>query len=168
VWVHGDRAIRDPDGTWEIPGRSDDVMNVGGKRVGPVEYEAVAEQVDAVMSAAAVGVPDPVKGETPVVVVVPAIPSADRAALAEAVRLKLRDAIGKAMSPAAVLVVDSLPVTRSGKVHRRAVRSWLIGADPGDLSTLDSTESEAAIVAAGAQLRAGAVSGRSSAPDASR
>jgi acetyl-CoA synthetase len=154
VWVHGDRAIRYADGTWEIPGRSDDVMNVGGKRVGPVEYEAVAEQVDAVMGAVAVGVPDPVKGEVPVVVVVPATASADREALANAVRAKILDAIGKPMSPAAVLVVDSLPVTRSGKVHRRAVRSWLLGLDPGDLSTLDSTESREAIVDAGRRLRA--------------
>ena len=154
VWVHGDRAIRYSDGTWEIPGRSDDVMNVGGKRVGPVEYETLAEHVDGVMSAAAVGIPDDVKGEVPVVVVVPSTSSADRAALVQAVRESIHAAIGKAMSPAAVLVVDSLPITRSGKVHRRAVRSWLLGADPGDLSTLDSTESEADIVAAGAALRA--------------
>ena len=129
-------------------------MNVGGKRVGPVEYETLAEHVDGVMSAASVGIPDDVKGEVPVVVVVPSTSSADRAALVDAVRENIHAAIGKAMSPAAVLVVDSLPITRSGKVHRRAVRSWLLGADPGDLSTLDSTESEADIVAAGAALRA--------------
>jgi acetyl-CoA synthetase len=154
VWVHGDRAVRYADGSWEIPGRSDDVMNVAGKRVGPVEYEALAEQVDGIMSAVAVGLPDPVKGEVPVVLIVPGSASADTAALAEAASNRIRAAIGKAMSPAAILVVEALPVTRSGKVHRRAVRAWLLGTDPGDLSTLDSTESQADISAAREQLAA--------------
>lgn len=153
IWVHGDRAIRYEDGSWEVPGRSDDVMNVAGKRVGPVEYEALAEQVDGVMAAAAVGIPHPVKGEVPVVIVVPSSAS-DRDALAAAVRTAIHEAIGKAMSPAAVVVVDALPITRSGKVHRRAVRAWLLGVDPGDLSTLDSTEAESAFAAAREQLAA--------------
>lgn len=120
--------------------------------MGPVEYEALAEQVDGIMSAVVVGVPDLVKGEVPVVLIVPGWDSADREALAEAARSKILGAMGKAMSRAAIVVVEALPVTRSGTVHRRAVRAWLLGTDPGDLSTLDSTESQAAISAAREQL----------------
>jgi acetyl-CoA synthetase len=147
VWVHGDQAIRYPDGSWEIPGRSDDVMNVAGKRVGPVEYESLADQVDGVIGSAAVAVPDVVKGEVVVVVVVRSPSAGQSDALADTVRSRIIHAMGKAMAPAAVLIVDALPLTRSGKVHRRAVRSWLTGADPGDLSTLENPQVEAAFTA---------------------
>lgn len=156
VWVHGDRAIRYADGTWELPGRSDDVMNVAGKRVGPVEYESVADQVDGVVGAAAVALPDPVKGEVAVVVVVPTSPTRSEAAkqvLSEAVRARIVDVLGKAMAPSAVVVVDALPLTRSGKVHRRAVRSWLLAADPGDLSTLENPEVQEHFAVARQQLQ---------------
>ena len=152
VWVHGDRAIRHADGSWEIPGWSDDVMNVAGKRVGPIEYEALAERVPGVEAAAAVGVPDPVKGEVPVVVVVPSGPDADRESLIGAVREEIATAMGRAMTPGAVVVVDVLPITRSGKVHRRAARAWLLGVDPGDLSTLDSVDAQPAFIVARTQL----------------
>lgn len=79
--------------------------------MGPVEYEALAEQVDGIMSAVVVGVPDLVKGEVPVVLIVPGWDSADREALAEAARSKILGAMGKAMSRAAIVVVEALPVT---------------------------------------------------------
>jgi acetyl-CoA synthetase len=59
---------------------------------------------------------------------------------------------GKPLRPAAVLVVDALPLTRSGKIHRRVLRGWLSGEDPGDLSTLDNPDIEPAIRAAAAAL----------------
>jgi acetyl-CoA synthetase len=152
VWVHGDRAVRHPDGSWELPGRSDDLMKVAGKRVGPVEYESLAEEVDGVQAAAAVGVADAVKGEAAVVLVLPAPGHDVVGSLAATVHEHIVEGLGKAMRPAAVLVVDDLPLTRSGKVHRRAVRAWLTGGDPGDLSTLDNVGAEAAIVAAGNEL----------------
>lgn len=152
VWVHGDRAIRYPDGTWELPGRSDDLIKVAGKRIGPVEYESVATEVEGVMAAAAVGVPHPVKGELAAVVILCA-EGVDTAELSSRVEEEIVAALGKAMRPAAVVAVSELPLTRSGKVHRRAVRGWLAGTDPGDLSNLDNPSAEAAIVAAAEQLR---------------
>lgn len=152
VWVHGDRAIRYPDGTWELPGRSDDLIKVAGKRIGPVEYESVATEVEGVMAAAAVGVPHPVKGELAAVVIL-CSEGVDTAELSSRVEEEIVAALGKAMRPAAVVAVSELPLTRSGKVHRRAVRGWLAGTDPGDLSNLDNPSAEAAIVAAAEQLR---------------
>ncbi len=63
VWVHGDWASVDEDGCWFLHGRSDDTMNIAGKRVGPAEVESALTVHPAVAESAAVGVPDPVKGE---------------------------------------------------------------------------------------------------------
>lgn len=153
IWVHGDRAIRYADGTWELPGRSDDLIKVAGKRMGPVEYESIATDVEGVLAAAAVGVPDPLKGELAAVVILPADGVDDRGELVRRVEEEIVAKLGKAMRPAAVVAVPELPLTRSGKVHRRAVRGWLARTDPGDLSNLDNPSAEAAIVAAAEQLR---------------
>src|SRR3989337_1237501 len=70
VWVHGDWAFVDDDGFWYILGRSDDTIKVAGKRVGPAEVESALVAHPAVGEAAAVGVPDELKGEAVVVFVV--------------------------------------------------------------------------------------------------
>src|SRR5207248_3751686 len=67
VWVHGDWALVDGDGTWYILGRSDDTIKLAGKRVGPAEVESAAVAHQAVAEAAAIGVPDELKGESVVV-----------------------------------------------------------------------------------------------------
>ena len=64
VWVHGDWASIDEDGYWFLHGRSDDTLNIAGKRIGPAEFESAAVEHPAVIECAAVGVPDEVKGET--------------------------------------------------------------------------------------------------------
>lgn len=152
VWVHGDRAVRFDDGTWELPGRSDDLIKVAGKRIGPVEYESLATEVEGVLAAAAIGVPDPVKGEVAAVVILPTDDSTDGDALASDVEEHIVAALGKAMRPAVVVAVPEIPLTRSGKVHRRAVRGWLAGEDPGDLSNLENPHARAAIAAAAQRL----------------
>jgi acetyl-CoA synthetase len=76
----------------------------------------------------------------------------DRDAVAQAVSDRVAEALGKPLRPAAVVVLDELPLSRSGKVHRRALRAWLAGADPGDLSTLANPESAPSVLAAGERL----------------
>ncbi len=71
VWVHGDWASRDADGYWYLHGRSDDTLNIAGKRIGPAEVESVVGMHASVAECAAVGIPDPVKGESVWVIVVP-------------------------------------------------------------------------------------------------
>lgn len=154
LYLHGDRAIQYPDGGWELPGRSDDVLKVGGKRIGPSEFEAIALAVPGVLGAAAVGVPDPVKGEAVIVLIEPAAGIADTAeSLGAQVLARVEASLGKSFRPAKAVVVPELPLTRSGKVHRRALRGWLTGRDPGDLSNLENPASKAAIAQAGNRLR---------------
>lgn len=140
-WWHGDFAEVDDDGWWFLHGRSDDTLNVAGKRIGPAEIESAALGVAGVTSVAAVGLPHPVKGEVIGLWCVPrpGTPTDDHArrALAGAVGDAVVAAFGKAFRPAHVAFVDALPQTRSAKVVRRAVRARATGADPGDLSTLE-------------------------------
>jgi acetyl-CoA synthetase len=143
AWVQGDRAIRYDDGTFEVPGRSDDVLKVAGKRVGPVELESLATEIAGVTAAAAVGIDHPTKGQVPVLVV--QVTSEDGRDLETEVAERIATSFGKPLRPSAVLVVDDLPRTRSGKIHRRAVRAWVSGTDAGDLSSLENPEAEVSI-----------------------
>lgn len=137
TWLHGDFAEKGDDGVWFIRGRSDDTMNVAGKRIGPSEIEQVVGEHPAVSESAAFGTPDPVKGERIVVLVVPSTPAPD---LATEVTTLVRDRLGAALRPYAVHCVPSLPRTRSGKILRRVIRAVYLGNDPGDLSSLDNPE----------------------------
>jgi acetyl-CoA synthetase len=138
VWTHGDWASVDEDGYWFLHGRSDDTLNVAGKRIGPAELESAAVGHPAVTEAAAIGVPHEVKGEVPWLFCV-LRPGAQ--ADAEEVARAVTSELGKAFEPERVLFVPALPRTRSAKVVRRAVRAKALGQDPGDISTLENPES---------------------------
>ena len=137
VWFHGDWAIIDDDGQWFLRGRSDDTIKVAGKRLGPAEVESALVTHPAVAEAAAVGVPHELKGQALWCYVVLA---GDREPSDE-LRQELTDvvtaALGKSFRPSQVRFTASLPKTRSAKVVRRAIRAAAVGADPGDLSSLE-------------------------------
>jgi acetyl-CoA synthetase len=147
VWVHGDWASRDADGYWYLYGRSDDTLNIAGKRIGPAEIESVVALHPSVAECAAVGVPDDVKGEGVWVVVVPNADTATDGLEAE-LRALVREHLGGSFTPARVVVVPALPKTRSAKIVRRAVRAAVTGDDPGDVSTLEDPAAIDAIRAA--------------------
>lgn len=136
-WVHGDMAIEYPDGMLEIRGRSDDTMNVAGKRVGPAEIEGAVLASPAVAEAAVVGVADTMKGEVPLCFVV-LKPQADKEGIELTLKALVGEKLGKAFAPRDVFVVDELPKTKNGKLLRRVVRNAFIGKDVGDLSALES------------------------------
>jgi acetyl-CoA synthetase len=138
VWAHGDWASVDEDGFWYLHGRSDDTLNVAGKRIGPAEFESAAVSHTAVAEACAIGVPDEVKGEVAWVYCVlrPGIAATDE--LRADVRGQISAVLGKAFAPAQVRFVDALPKTRTAKIVRRAVRATALGEDPGDLSSLEN------------------------------
>ncbi len=137
VWTHGDWASVDEDGYWFLHGRSDDTLNVAGKRIGPAELESAALGCRAVAEAAAIGVPHEVKGEVPwLVCVLKPGAEAEPTDVIDAVAGEL----GRAFAPARVVFVPALPKTRSAKIVRRAVRATVLGADPGDLSTLENPD----------------------------
>jgi acetyl-CoA synthetase len=140
VWVHGDWAMIDEEGLWYILGRSDDTIKVAGKRVGPAEVEAAALDHTDVAEAAAVGIPDPLKGQSVVVFAVPR-PDADLASIPMAVSRSIERSLGKPFKPSAVHVVPRLPKTRNGKILRRVIRNVFLGDPPGDLSSIDDMAS---------------------------
>jgi acetyl-CoA synthetase len=145
VWVHGDWATRDEDGFWFLHGRSDDTMNIAGKRLGPAEVESALADHPAVAESAAVGVPDEIKGETIwcFVITKPGYERDD--ALAKELSWQVAGELGKSFKPSRVIFVDELPKTRSAKIVRRALRALVAGADPGDLSSLENPASLDAI-----------------------
>lgn len=140
IWHHGDFASRDGDGQWYIHGRSDDTMKIAGKRVGPAEVEALLMATGKLSEAAAIGLPDPIKGSALVVVcsLQPGIrPSDDlRAELAQAIV----HGLGVPFRPSRVIFLSDLPKTRNMKILRRVIRAVCLGDDPGDLSALVNPE----------------------------
>jgi acetyl-CoA synthetase len=138
TWVHGDWCLIDEQGFWFIRGRSDDTINVAGKRVGPAEFENALVSDNRVKEAAAIAVPDEIKGDVVVCLVV--VKKKDDES--EEVRAELMDAIehvmGKSLRPKAIHFVDDLPRTRNLKVLRRVARARYLGLDPGDLSALEN------------------------------
>ncbi|WP_448255969.1 AMP-binding protein [Microbacterium aurum] len=139
VWHHGDFALVDPlpgADQWYVLGRSDDVMNVAGKRLAPAEVEAALNAHPAVAESAVVGVPDSTKGEAVWAFWVArdsagADVSSELAALVGA-------QLGKPFTPSLVRPVSALPKTRSQKILRRAIRAAALHTDPGDLSSAEN------------------------------
>ncbi len=139
LWVHGDFASRDADGDWYIHGRSDDTIKISGKRTGPSEIEAILIATHRVSEAAAVAVPDPIKGSAVVCAVIPA-PGQTDPALPEQLAAAVAHEFGASFRPQRVILVGDLPKTRNMKVMRRVVRAVLTGDAPGDLTSLVNPE----------------------------
>jgi acetyl-CoA synthetase len=140
VWTHGDWASVDDDGYWFLHGRSDDTLNIAGKRIGPAELESAAVSHPLVTEAAAIGVPHDVKGEVAWIFCVARGDEQPTLQLAHEVANAVAGELGKAFKPDRVVFVPSLPKTRSAKIVRRAVRARALGTDPGDLSSLENPE----------------------------
>jgi acetyl-CoA synthetase len=138
TWRHGDWAMVDDDGQWFLFGRSDEAINVAGKRVGPAEVESALVAHPAVAEAAAVGVPDEQKGEAIWCFWTPADANGDD--VSADLRAAVARALGKPFTPGRVMRVAALPKTRTAKILRRAIRAAAIGADPGDLSGAENPE----------------------------
>ncbi len=145
IWVHGDWATVDDDGFWYLHGRSDETLNVGGKRLGPAEVESIVVAHPSVVMASAIGVPDEIKGEAVVVFVVLDDPTAADDLLADILADHVADHLGKPFRPKAIRFVEDLPRTRSAKIMRRVIKARALGKDPGDLSSLENPDSVAAI-----------------------
>ncbi|WP_163552746.1 AMP-binding protein [Candidatus Frankia alpina] len=142
LWRQGDFALVDEHRGWYVLGRSDDVMNVSGKRVAPTEIESVLAADPAVAESAVVGIPDPTKNEAVWAFWV-ARPGEGIEGI-EGVARRLRDRVaaevGKPFVPTQVVRVEALPRTRSAKILRRAVRAAVLDIDPGDLSGAENPE----------------------------
>jgi propionyl-CoA synthetase len=134
--------VRDADGYYFILGRTDDVINVAGHRLGTREIEESISSHPNIAEVAVVGVADPLKGQVAMAFAIPK----DATGLDDAAaKLKLEGEVMKVVDsqlgavarPARVLFVSALPKTRSGKLLRRALQAVAEGRDPGDLTTIE-------------------------------
>ena len=141
-----DWGIRDQDGYYFILGRTDDVINVAGHRLGTREIEEAVNMHAAIAECAVVGVADQLKGQMPMAFAVVKDPA--QVATSEG-RMKLEGEIMRTVDkqlgaigrPSRVLFVTLLPKTRSGKVLRRSISALAEGRDPGDLTTIEDPAS---------------------------
>lgn len=142
VYSTFDWGLVDKDGYWFILGRTDDVINVAGHRLGTREIEESVNSHPAVAESAVVGVSDTLKGQVAIAFVVLKQPerfdcATGQPALAKEIMKVVDDQLGPVARPAAIQFVTALPKTRSGKVLRRAIVAVCEGRDPGDLTTIE-------------------------------
>ncbi|MBI2750741.1 MAG: propionate--CoA ligase [Burkholderiales bacterium] len=142
VYATFDWGIRDKDGYYFILGRTDDVINVAGHRLGTREIEEAVNMHSNIAECAVVGVADPLKGQMPLAFAVAKDTSRlgtpeGRRALEKEVMETVDKQLGAIARPKAVHFVNLLPKTRSGKVLRRSIQAVAEGRDPGDLTTIE-------------------------------
>jgi propionyl-CoA synthetase len=130
-----DWGIRDKDGYYFILGRTDDVINVAGHRLGTREIEEAVNAHPNVAECAVVGVVDPIKGQMPLAFAV--LKDAAKKTSSEEVMQTVDKQLGAIARPRAVHFVTLLPKTRSGKTLRRSIQALAEGRDPGDLTTIE-------------------------------
>jgi propionyl-CoA synthetase len=142
VYSSYDWAIKDEDGYFTILGRTDDVINVAGHRLGTREIEEAIQNHPAIAEVAVVGVEDKLKGQVPMAFAV--VKDASKLSSPEAIKALEKEVFGTVDSilgaigrPARVHFVTGLPKTRSGKMLRRSLQALAEGRDPGDLTTID-------------------------------
>ncbi len=142
VYSTFDWGLFDEEGYWFILGRTDDVINVAGHRLGTREIEESINAHDTVAESAVVGVADTLKGQVAIAFAVLKQPERfvtpqDQLALEKDIMKLVDQQLGAVARPARVRFVNALPKTRSGKVLRRAIVAVTEGRDPGDLTTIE-------------------------------
>jgi propionyl-CoA synthetase len=139
VYSTFDWGIRDKDGYYFILGRTDDVINVAGHRLGTREIEEAVNMHPGIAECAVVGVADSLKGQMPLAFAVAKANLDDegRVRLEKEVLQTVDQHLGAIARPKAVHFVTLLPKTRSGKTLRRSIQALAEGRDPGDLTTIE-------------------------------
>ncbi|MEI6546053.1 MAG: propionate--CoA ligase [Burkholderiales bacterium] len=150
VYSTFDWGVRDADGYYFILGRTDDVINVAGHRLGTREIEESINSHSAVAECTVVGVAAPLKGQVAIGFAVlrdpaAAASSADRLAIEGTILAVVNQQLGAIARPARVYFVNLLPKTRSGKVLRRSIQAVCEGRDPGDLTTIEDASALTAL-----------------------
>jgi len=140
IWFHGDWATIDADGQWFLQGRTDDVIKIAGRRLGPAEIESILISDRRVSEAVAVGLPDVTKGEKLTCLVVLADAAQSGPALESDLKARVASMIGKTFTPDDIRFVKRLPKNRAGKITRGMIKMKLSGTVIEDLSSLDNPE----------------------------
>jgi acetyl-CoA synthetase len=139
MYLAGDVARKDEDGYFWIQGRSDDVLNIAGHRIGTAELESALVAHEAVAEAAVIGVPDKIKGEVAKAFVIlnAGYEVTDPDKLITELKSHVRSELGPVAVIKSIEFKDKLPKTRSGKIMRRILRAQELGKEIGDTSTLE-------------------------------
>jgi acetyl-CoA synthetase len=140
MYLAGDVARKDEDGYFWIHGRSDDVLNIAGHRIGSVDLESALDSHRAVAEAAVIGIPDSIKGEVAkgfVVLKEEYQAVEDPLELVKELKAHIRRELGPVAVIKSIEFRENLPKTRSGKIMRRILRAEELGEDPGDVSSLE-------------------------------
>jgi len=153
IYYTGDYAVRDPDGYFWLLGRADEVLKVAGHRIGTVELESALVSHPAVSEAAVMGKEDALKGEVPVAFVTLRSGFQPSDELRAELVKHIRNTIGPIATPDAIVIVNRLPKTRSGKIMRRLLKAVLSGVALGDVSTLEDEASVDDIKASYEEMR---------------
>ena len=153
IYYTGDYAVRDEEGYFWLLGRADEVLKVAGHRIGTVELESALVSHPAVSEAAVMGKEDAVKGEVPVAFITLRSGFAPSDQLRTELKKHIRSTIGPIATPDAIVMVNKLPKTRSGKIMRRLLKAVLVGAPLGDTSTLEDEASVEDIKATYEEMR---------------
>lgn len=149
----GDYAVRDNDGYFWMLGRADEVIKVAGHRLSTYELESALIQHPAVAEAAAVAVPDEVKGEVPVAFVILRKGRSPGPDLSKELQQWVRERIGPVASLKKIYFVSKLPKTRSAKIMRRVVHAVVVGQPIGDVTTLEDEASVEEVRSAYTELK---------------
>ncbi|GAW32938.1 acetate--CoA ligase [Carboxydocella sp. JDF658] len=136
-YLTGDVAVKDEEGYFTVLGRADDVLNIAGHRIGTAEVESALVSHPAVAEAAAIGKPDPVKGEVLKAFVILKLGYEGTEELKKELVNHVRNELGPIVIISELDFVPKLPKTRSGKIMRRLLKAQELGQDPGDLTTLE-------------------------------
>jgi acetyl-CoA synthetase len=138
-FLAGDVARKDEDGYFWIQGRSDDVLNIAGHRVGTAELESALVSHKAVAEAAVIGIPDKIKHEVAKAFVTlnADVDMDDTNQLIKTLKAHVRNELGPVAVVKSIEFRDKLPKTRSGKIMRRVLKAQELGEEVGDVSTLD-------------------------------
>lgn len=137
-YVSGDSAYRDEDGYFWFQGRLDDVINTSGERVGPFEVESKLIEHEAVAEAGVIGKPHPERGEIIKAFITLNEGYEESPELLEDIRQFVKTGLSAHAAPREIEITDSIPKTRSGKIMRRLLKSWELGLQTGDTSTLEN------------------------------
>lgn len=136
-YVTGDLAKKDSDGYYWFVGRDDDVINTSGHLVSPFEVESSLLELHEVADVGVIGAPDPLLWEKVVAFVKLAHGTEWTKSLGLKLKIHISNRISSLAVPSDIVVVDSIPKNRSGKIMRRVLRALYAGTDPGDVSTMD-------------------------------
>lgn len=136
-FLTGDTAYRDEDGYFWFQGRSDDVINTAGERVGPFEIESCLVEHPAVAEAGVIGKPDPVRGEVVKAFIALRVGFTPSDALRQEISQYVKTRLAAHVAPREIEFRDKLPKTRSGKIMRRVLKAWELNLTVGDLSTME-------------------------------